>query len=475
MRKLSLILLISWVYVACGPMREPGRPVPEPTPADPVGELRVVLPEGVSVGTAAGYRFLEEIFLATACSEGLVRENADGMLEPALATSWERRRLEDGTCLWRFEIRPDDSIAPQEILDHWRQRLIAGDALLSFLLRPVAGETGEIAGIRVEDGALELDTGCESFGMDRRLAQFGASVSTQGAFDLDPESQSAVASPDYPGPRRLARFRWIDAGAADPGWLLVAGEADVAVVHGRSLSVVESAEPGALEMKRIPVWDRTYALWLNREARWVSDPAFRRWLAETVDRKGILDYLFAGHGSPADRLLPDAKSSVPSPAEYRPFSEGAKPRLILAYDEADRYASIVASRIRADLEPAGVRVDLMAGAGESADFETAEDAPSMVLIAHQPPTVDPVLALWYTVAGLGTQAGDALEALEAASAASDGQARRSMAELAELALTDDHRLIPLVRLDAWLVHRSGLEGIEAGPAGIVRLEGARWR
>jgi hypothetical protein len=99
----------------------------------------------------------------------------------------------------------------------------------------------------------------------------------------------------------------------------------------------------------------------------------------------------------------------------------------------------------------------------------------MALIAHQPPTTDAVMALWYTFAGLGVGAQDALQALTAASAAGDQESRKHLAELAEASLLIDRRLIPLIRLEGWLAWREGLAGVKVGPAGILHLEEAWWK
>jgi hypothetical protein len=45
----------------------------------------------------------------------------------------------------------------------------------------------------------------------------------------------------------------------------------------------------------------------------------------------------------------------------------------------------------------------------------------------------------------------------------------------ETALIEDGRLIPLVRLHAWLVSREGFAGIETQASGVIRLDRARWR
>lgn len=210
------------------------------------------------------------------------------------------------------------------------------------------------------------------------------------------------------------------------------GDADIAVLYG------EPALDGSREvvLERRPAWDRTYGLWLNPAARWTHDPTFRRWVAATVDRDGIVDLLFPGVGVPAGSMIGDATPDTTRPAT-RPFSAGATPRLILVYDRTDPAAAAVASRVKADLERYGPIVEVRAEAVAPHDLPSDRRAPSAVVVAHPSATFDP----W---------PGD------------------------EPAVRADDRLVPLVRVHAWSAVRAGLAGVAWGGAGSVSLADARW-
>jgi ABC-type oligopeptide transport system substrate-binding subunit len=252
----------------------------------------------------------------------------------------------------------------------------------------------------------------------------------------------------------------VDPPAGGPSEALRAGDGDVAVVYA---AAGPSLDSDGFRVERIPAWDRIYALAFDISARWVNDPTLRAWIGRRLDREATLAFLFGGAGSPAYRLLPlpAEPSGEPGP---RPVSSGARPRLGLAYDTADRYAGILASRIKAELERDGFQISLV----------PAGRPPAMVLFAHQPISVDPIEALEPTVRCLGASAAGSLVALETASWAADEPARVAIAERAEAALLDTATVVPLVRLHAWLVTRDRLVGVEAGPPGLLNLDRAGW-
>lgn len=484
MRMPVIILLISCIYTGCGSHREFAAVTVIQDDLPPVGSVRVVLPEGVPAGPGAGYAFLGELFLRSLCSAGLMMEDAEGRLAPAIASDWSLES--DGLC-WRFEFNEDyavsegEPLTPRMLAEHWESRLDGGDHSLEFLLRPVSGigeflsgQTAHIAGIRCDDRGMTICTADPAPGFDRRMAQAGAWMIGNGAlspgpFILHPERFTAVSSPWFPETTALKEVRWIDAGSADPAFLLVSGQADLAVTYGRSVELLMNKGGDRFETVRLPAWDRTYALWVNARDRWLSDRSFSRWLGERVDRQAILDYLFAGRGTPVRTIRKQGgEQSAPAADDRRPFSSGARPRLSLEYDSADRYGMAVASRIKAGLEQAGVLVELVESGREGRSA-------SMALIAHQPPTADHLLGLWYTLQGLGEDAATAGSALSAASAGADPASRSVLADLVIASLESEYRLIPLVTIEAWLAHDGGLSGVKGGPAGILRLQGAGWR
>jgi hypothetical protein len=314
---------------------------------------------------------------------------------------------------------------------------------------------------------------CESWGADSLGQVFLASLAgNPGPFVLDVEARAATPDPTYPGTVRPDRVAWIESPPGGPEEPLHAGEADVGVVYGSAAGTL--AEAG-FSIARLRTWDRTYALWFDVDGRWVGDPNLRAWIGRRIDRRGMLEYLFAGEGSPATRLLEEDESDDPiGDAGRRPVSAAARPRLGLAYDPEDRYATVIASRIKAELENEGFHIALSGAARPLEASATAGRPPSIVLLAHQPPTADPAAGLERTFRCLGPGASDARAILDTATAAADDVSRSRIVAAAEDALLRDARLVPLIRLPAWLVTRDGLEGVAAGPPGVLRLTDAGW-
>jgi len=248
--------------------------------------------------------------------------------------------------------------------------------------------------------------------------------------------------------------RFVTAGETDPALVLRLGEADLAVLYGRAASSLLGENEHSVRMRRAPGWDRTYFLWSGSRARWVNDPAFRRWLAGTVRRESLLQFLFDGRGVAAHSLSAPASPILPPPAGT-PFVRDAPPRLSLRFDGNDPRAQSIAARIKAELETHGLVLTLL----ERDARELGEDLRSREL----------ELALWVHRA----TDGDARESLGRTlrRLGQDGDAPFGT----ERSLLLQGRLVPIVRLDAWLATRRALKGVRPGNYGELRLDRARWR
>jgi hypothetical protein len=153
-----------------------------------------------------------------------------------------------------------------------------------------------------------------------------------------------------------------------------------------------------------------------------------------------------------------------------------EPRLRMVYDEDDPYSETVAQRVRAILETHQVVLSIVPmERGALRQAMRAGDV-EIALLAHRPGTEDPVLALEGTVWWLGDGAVDSREALAEASGIDPRQvaARAEGAWKAEQLLLADARVVPLIRLHAWLVYRSSLAGLDPGAEGEFRLEETWW-
>jgi hypothetical protein len=102
--------------------------------------------------------------------------------------------------------------------------------------------------------------------------------------------------------------------------------------------------------------------------------------------------------------------------------------------------------------------------------EAIEDgAHGVALVLHQPAVADPVLALQDSLDDVGAGLEDAQRQLRDAAALEDPAARLAAALAAEAGAIADHRLVPLVRLQAWLARDARLVGIDPSAPGTIRL------
>jgi len=265
----------------------------------------------------------------------------------------------------------------------------------------------------------------------------------------------------------LERIELVTAGETNAALWIRLGEVDLAVVYGEAAAALREEPVSGWTLKRAPELDRVYFLALDRGKRWTMDPSFRRWLATTIDRDGLLRYALAGEGEPAHALSRiDEPPQLPEPS-HRPVGPGSRPRLNLGFDESDPLAAVIAARVQSTVDLAGVRIELVRR-GEAAG------RPDASLHLHLPPIADPILGLWHTVASAEVGGAVVERLLEQASRFSSESSRRDAAWLAEDALLLDAEVVPLVRLYAWLAVREGLHDVQVAPGGWIALRSAWW-
>jgi len=457
MRRLLVILLVSWVYVGCATA-----PTPPETLPHSGGRVRL-LPSSPAQAVAIG----------DAITAG--RLAPDGLLRPAGGK-------QEGCVSFRLvgpAVYPDGQIVDAgSVIAEWEAALRRGDGPATWLLGPVTGLDVEA------DDRLRICSGRRTPDWSARLAHpalwlRGADRTRDrsagpGPFRRSGEPGVLTASPLASDDRALLdAIEIVEPGAKDPALLFELGAVDLAVVSGRDAGSLLDAPDAALRVERVAQWDTVYALWFGARARWVNDPRFRAWVASAVDRDAMLRFLFDGRGEPAFRLTPGGGPEWIEPPS-RPFSAGSAPRLELIFDSADTEATSVASRLKAVLEQEGLSIRLEPASGDRLREATAEEGFQLALVAHHPPVRDPVLALQHTLWTLGNPMVEAWESLERAAWWEDDERRTSAALFAEDTLLRQARLVPLVRVHAWLVAREGLEGVVAGPWGVLQLERARW-
>lgn len=478
MHRLLLILLLSWAYAGC--LRVPVEAVPPETPLKPQpgGVVRVLGSETWQAAALA----LSNVAAAPWSLEPGAPADGSVTADPSPCVSLRidtRSRFPGGD-------EPD----PREIVEAWVRGLRDSQAPHRWLLQPVRGCLDVAEDRRITPGGLtplagrvELCLLRATPDLEQRLAHpalrlrrgsdAAAAVEGPGPF-LQRTPGTLLANPAFPGPGPyLERVELVSNANAEPAVLFRIGDLDLAVVYGRDAAALLAPNTAEVEMTRLDAWDRVYFLWLDSRRRWVNDPTFRRWLAGSIDREGLLRYVFDGRGSVASTLsgtLPGRQAPL---AERRPFGAGSRPRLSLGYDGDDGAAAAIAARLQAGLQLLGIELALdPLAAGEPGPANPGGPW-SMRLLAHAPRSRDPVLALVDTLSALRPGTDVALRLLDQASIPPDLQARRAGAWLAEDALLLETRVVPLVRLEAWLAARVGLRGVTTAP-GELGLGGAWW-
>ncbi len=394
----------------------------------------------------------------------------------------------EGTSCSRFRVAPPAD--PETIISAWEAGLRRPDGAHRWLLAPVLGSRELVlagathaSGLRDERGMLVV---CAANPMPdwplrvahpelwpHRVDPVSRQVQGDGPFRWSADGTSLVRS--RPGPAsRTERIELVQAQDREAAALISRGQVDLAIVYGATADTLLDADAPPVRLERIPGWDKVYALWLNPASRWVNDPRFRRWLAGTIDREAMVRLVFGGRGEPAFRLRTGDDETLPWPATAgRPIAPSSSPRLVLTFDGEDPHARSIAARIKAVLEQDGLVLDLEPRSGDERRA-WLESGFQMALVAHHPPIADPVLGLQHTLWPLGQAAADAFQRLDRASRISPDHRRHERAALVEDSLLAEARLIPLVRLHAWLVRHNDLTGISAGRYGILRLERAEW-
>jgi MarR-like DNA-binding transcriptional regulator SgrR of sgrS sRNA len=259
-----------------------------------------------------------------------------------------------------------------------------------------------------------------------------------------------------------------------PDLLLRLDEADIGLLFGRQANSLLRDPHEPLGLERTPQGDRVYFLWLDPARRWTNDPRFRRWLAGTVDREAMLRYLFDGRGEAVFQLLGEEYGGpVWEPWDTPPFSRPSRPRIVLVHDGTDPFASDIASRVRAALELAGLRVELRPRGGDGSPGFREQDVAARLLL-HRPRSADPLAGLTESLAGLPGVTGEVEEALRRGAEEASAEARLAAARRAEASLLREARLVPLVRLHAWLAVNRSLRDAKVGAGGTLSLRQAWW-
>jgi hypothetical protein len=380
-------------------------------------------------------------------------------------------------------------LSAAEVVAAWEAGLRDDDGPHGWLLQPVVGATEVSLGVADRVAGLETDGDALVVCIEQATPDWPSRLQ-------HPALWPVVGDPGTSGARGGGAFRWSDDGrgleraTAEPRRNRVrrivldsasidddlaasaTGAFDLAFSWGRAAGRLLAGRDERLRLQRIPRWDTVYALWLVADRRWTNDPSFRRWVSTGLDRESMASYLY-GEQAEAAYGLTDQDGETPETVR-RPFSAASSPRLTLVFDEADAHAANLAARVKAVLEQENVDLRLEPCAGGDVRRALDEGRSQMVLLAHRPRVDDPVLAMLDTLWPLRAAAFEETRRLVRATRIGDPARRRERAAEIEAAMLGDARLVPLVRLHAWLARNTALSRVEVGARGVVRLDRAEW-
>jgi MarR-like DNA-binding transcriptional regulator SgrR of sgrS sRNA len=482
------------------------------------GVVRVLLPDVEQEPNPELLSSSSQVFLSASVFRGLVRSGPQDTILPGVARSWSAKVASEPTAAsagtsadspgwarWEFQLDPlarfpnGNQVTAKDIIMSWRQLLLSSQSPYRWLLDPVVGarafrrgEAAEVEGLKAGDGTLEIHVHRPTPDLLQRLAHpalgirqlVGTAASSVGAgpfaSGVDRRGVEIGGNPYHPRGRPLLDgVEMLEDQGVDPALLLESGQADLAVLLGRSAGQILTSGAHELRMRRLPGWDRSYALVWN----WISTSTDDRVgmplrLRAALDGSAMVRYLFDGRGEPIDSLLPGAAEGVsitPRPLDLAPSEAPSfAGRVSILHEAGDPAAAAIASRVKASWEEMGLRISLQPLRNDQLWYRLASGDYVAAVLLHHPPTSDPVLGLQGTLSLLGEVADPVLEMLDEASRQPDPALRAAAARLAEDTLLQQGALVPLVRVHAWLGTASTLVGVDGGAAGILYLDDAWW-
>ncbi len=300
-------------------------------------------------------------FLLEAAAQGLVRFDAAGELEPALAQSWI---VSDDGLRYTFRIRRVDwhdggRVTAQQVVDRLRAAISPSSR---NPLRPILGLIDRVEAMT--DEVLEITLKAPRPNFLQLLAQpelailngdggtgpYRAAPQPNGSFLLtlppvEDDEMPDPARPDImlagaPAARAIARFR--SAGAD----LVLGGTAG-------DLPLLRAADPAQAEIQFDPV-NGLFGLVFERGQGVFADAEARRAVAMAIDREGLLADLAVPGLAPRASLLPSGLEEAPSPATP---AWGALPLPARRLEARDTLARL------AEGEPIRLRVAMPEGLG----------------------------------------------------------------------------------------------------------------
>jgi peptide/nickel transport system substrate-binding protein len=457
-------LLLAFLLVACGEKKS------GPIAVSAIGgRPQLVNPSRAPLDAASAY-------LVESVAQGLVRSDAGGEIEPALAQSWV---LSDDGLRYTFRVargsrwENGDPVTASDVV----ARLRAAAAPSSRNpLKPLLGAIDEI--VKMTDDVLEIDLKAPRPNFLQLLAQpeLGLVRGRIGSGPLRPTPQRdgsiLLSAPppddeeDAPPQQPSVVLRGESAAAAVARFDL--GEAEL-VLGGRlgDLPLARAAEPAATALQFDPV-DGLLGLAFASAEGPLASPQARQALAMAIDRGGLVQALGVRRLAPRETLLP---SGIEGLAPAAPAWSGVG--LAERRQQAQRLLAGQHLSIRVAL-PEGPGYRLLfawlrrdwATIGVAAERVESGAPSDLALVDEVAPAA---LASWYLrhftceSARLCVAAADA--AMDQARLAPNAAARRPLLAQADRALADAALFIPLATPIRWSLVAQRLSGFKPNAFG----------
>lgn len=411
-------------------------------------------------------------FLFDATAQGLVRFDAAGEIEPALAQSWI---VSDDGLRYTFRLRRTQwtgggKVTAEQVVA--RLRSVLGRSSRNPL-KPIFGLVREIEAMTEEVLEIELRAPRSHFlqllaqpelavlAGTRSTGPYSAEPAADGSLMLSlPTAEDEEDPPEEPpialrGERASAAIARFMAGGAD---LVLGGTAG-------DLPVVRAADPPDAALQFDPVAG-LFGLVFQRGAGPLAEAAARRALAMAIDRDGIVAALAVPGLLPRTTLLPPGLEEVPQPAApdwaalplllrrqgaaraIEDLAEGVPIRIRVAMPEGPGYR-LVFAHLRRDWRAIGVEAERVATDAD-ADLRFIDSvAPAM-------------MTAWYlrnfTCERIRLCSADADAALAAARETPSVAERRALLAKADAQIGDAVLFVPIAAPVRWSLVSPRLTG-----------------
>jgi peptide/nickel transport system substrate-binding protein len=340
----------------------------------------------------------------------LLRFDDRGMLQPALAISWQQ---DAPAKRWQFRMRdgakfsdgapltPETAaLALQQILGNEFDVSATSDSVVIQANHSLPDFPGQLATGRYFIFHTSMDGSLSGTG-PFRVAEWPAGDSVGEATFTANESCWA----GRPFVDRVEVIMGVD--FQKQASAIAFGQADV--VELPAVQVRRAAQRGARTASSEPV--ELFALLFDSHRPAVQDLRIRQAISSAVDRASIADVVLQRQGVPAGGLLPNWLSgyaflfpvSLDLPRAKKLLAatghEVSRPApLVLVYDSRDAEDRAVAERVAVNLKEVGIAVQI---SGQSAGDTVKSPAADMRLVHHQITEPDPALALAGVLTSLG--------------------------------------------------------------------------